>query len=307
MSGRGQALRADAWMLLASVIWGAAFVAQGKAAAHLDALSIIALRFLAGGMLLLPLVLARRSRVRNRSPWPTVLMGGSVAGLVMLLASLLQQRGIEAGATASAAGFITGLYVLFVPMLGLAIGVRTHATVWAGAVVASAGLYLLSVGPDLAMTRGDLLVLLCAAAWAVHVLLIGRFSPRCDAIELAAAQFLVTGLVAACLVPAMSPSMPDVGSVRAALGPLLYLGPVAVGVAFTLQVVGQRTAPPAHAAVILSMESLFAAVFGAWLGGERLTGGQYAGCGLMLAGILLAQSMDLRRRPPRTAETATPR
>jgi drug/metabolite transporter (DMT)-like permease len=298
MTGRARALRADAWMLLASVIWGAAFVAQGKAAAHLDALSIIALRFIAGGSLLVPIVLVR---------WRTVLTGGVSAGLVMLLASLLQQRGIEAGATASAAGFITGLYVLFVPMLGLLVGVRTHVSVWAGAVVAAAGLYLLSVGPDLSMTRGDLLVLLCALAWAVHVLLIGRFSPRCDAIELAAVQFLVTGVTAACLLPTLSQGPPSIESITAALWPLLYLGPVAVGVAFTLQVVGQRTAPPAHAAVILSMESLFAAVFGAWIGGERLTAAQYVGCGLMLAGILLAQAVDLRGGSTARSDTATPR
>jgi len=307
MTLRGQALRADAWMLLASIIWGAAFVAQGRAAAHLDALSIIALRFTVGGLLLLPIALARRSRVRAHSPWPTVALGGTLAGLVMLLAAVLQQRGIEAGATASAAGFITGLYVLFVPILGLAVGVRTHITVWAGALVAAAGLYLLSVGPDLSMSRGDVLVLLCALAWAVHVLLIGRFSPKCDAIELAAAQFLVTGVVAMCLLPFLSPSLPSIESIEAVIWPLVYLGPVAVGVAFTLQVVGQRTAPPAHAAVILSMESLFAAVFGAAIGGERLTGGQYVGCGLMLAGILLAQALDLRGKPAAAAETATPR
>lgn len=307
MTPRSRALRADAWMLLATVIWGAAFVAQGKASAHLDALSIVAMRFLAGGLLLLPIALVRRARVRAHSPWPTVAWGGVLAGLVMLLAALLQQRGIEAGATASAAGFITGLYVLFVPILGLLVGVRTHITVWAGAVVAAAGLYLLSVGPDLAMSRGDVLVLLCALAWAVHVLLIGRFSPKCDAIELAAAQFLVTGVVAACLLPFLSPTLPSMESIDAVIWPMLYLGPMAVGVAFTLQVVGQRTAPPAHAAVILSMESLFAAVFGAAIGGERLTGGQYVGCGLMLAGILLAQAADLRRSPAGEAASATPR
>jgi drug/metabolite transporter (DMT)-like permease len=157
------------------------------------------------------------------------------------------------------------------------------------------------------MTRGDLLVLLCALAWAVHVLLIGRFSPRCDAIELAAVQFLVTGVTAACLLPALSQGPPSIESITAALWPLLYLGPVAVGVAFTLQVVGQRTAPPAHAAVILSMESLFAAVFGAWIGGERLTAAQYVGCGLMLAGILLAQAVDLRGGSTARSDTATPR
>ncbi len=292
MSTKAGALRADLWMLLASAIWGAAFVAQHRAAEHLDALSIAALRFTAGGLLLLPIVAVRRRRVRAHSPAGTVLTGGLSAGLVMLVAFLLQQRGIEAGSTASAAGFITGLYVLFVPMLGLLGGMRTHPAVWAGAVFATVGLYLLSMSEDLRLSTGDALVLACAAAWAVHVLLIGRFSPRCDAIELAAAQFLVTGAAATLMLP----RLPTAEALAAAWWPMLYLGPVAVGVAFTLQVVGQRIAPPAHAAVILSMEGLFAAVFGALIGGERLGWGQYAGCGLMLGGILLAQWPEFTRR-----------
>ena len=289
------AVRADAWMLLASAIWGAAFVAQRDAAAHLDALSIAALRFTAGGVLLLPLVAWRRRRVRADSSLSTVVRGGLAAGSVMLVAFVLQQRGIEAGSTASAAAFITGLYVLFVPMLGLLGGLRTHPAVWAGALLATAGLYLLSMQAELRMSTGDALVLLCAIAWAVHVLLIGRFSPRCDAIELAAAQFLVTGAIAAVIAGLTLPALPSVEALRASLWPMVYLGPVAVGVAFTLQVVGQRTAPPAHAAVILSMEGLFGAVFGALIGGERLSGAQYGGCAMLLAGILVAQWPEFTR------------
>jgi len=226
----------------------------------------------------------------------TVVIGGLLCGSVMFGAFMLQQRGIEAGSTASAAGFITSLYVVFVPVVGLLVGVRTHPAVWMGAIIAAIGLYLLSVGSDLRMSWGDTLVLLCAVAWAVHVLLIGRFSPRCDAIELAAAQFLVTGTVATMSLQ----QLPSLEAVRACVWPMVYLGPAAVGVAFTLQVVGQRTAPPAHAAVILSLEGLFAAIFGAWLGAERLGSGQYAGCALMLGGILLAQWPELagRRNPP---------
>lgn len=296
MTARLSTLRADAWLLLASAIWGAAFVAQREVAGHLDAGAIAAIRFLAGGCMLLPIVAARRRRVRERSRVSTVMGGGLLCGLVMFGAFMLQQRGIEAGSTASAAGFITSLYVVFVPAVGLIVGVRTHPAVWMGAIVAAVGLYFLSVGSDLRMSWGDTLVLLCAVAWAAHVLLIGRFSPRCDAIELAAAQFLVTGGVAAATLQ----QWPTLDAVRACLWPMVYLGPAAVGVAFTLQVVGQRTAPPAHAAVILSLEGLFAAIFGAWLGAERLGGVQYAGCALMLGGILLAQWPELagRRKPP---------
>ncbi|MGA1266518.1 MAG: DMT family transporter [Phycisphaerales bacterium] len=296
MSDRRSALGADAMLLAASVIWGAAFVAQRAAAEHLDAWGLAAARFVMGGVLLLPLVVVRWRSARARHGMGLVVLGGLAAGSVMLVAFVLQQRGIEAGASASSAGFITGLYVLFVPMLGLLAGVRTHAWVWCGAIMATTGLYLLSVQDGLVIGRGDLLVLACAAAWAVHVLIIGRFSPRCDPLELAAMQFLATGVLAAVLAESMGGTLPSWHSVQAAWWPLLYLGPVAVGVAFTLQVVGQRTAPPADAAVILSMEGLFAALFGALLANERLSGAQYAGCGLMLVGILVAQWPDIRPR-----------
>jgi drug/metabolite transporter (DMT)-like permease len=290
-------------LLVASAIWGAAFVAQRDAAAQLGAMEIAALRFLAGGVLLLPIVAIRRTSVRATSPPRVVLLGGTIAGVLMLVAFVLQQTGIERGSTASSAGFITGLYVVFVPMLGLLWGVRTHAAVWVGAVMAAAGLYLLSVDASLRMSKGDLLVLACAVAWAVHVLVIGRFSPRCDPIELAAMQFLVTGGIALVLLP----RWPAAGAIEQVIWPMLYLGPVAVGVAFTLQVVGQRTAPPAHAAVILSMEGLFAALFGALLGQERLAWMQYGGCGLMLAGILVAQWPELAGRRARPVpETPVP-
>ena len=290
-------------LLVASAIWGAAFVAQRDAAAQLGAMEIAALRFLAGGVLLLPIVAIRRTSVRATSPPRVVLLGGTIAGVLMLVAFVLQQTGIERGYTASSAGFITGLYVVFVPMLGLLWGVRTHAAVWVGAVMAAAGLYLLSVDASLRMSEGDLLVLACAVAWAVHVLVIGRFSPRCDPIELAAMQFLVTGGIAVVLLP----KWPAAGAIEQVIWPMLYLGPVAVGVAFTLQVVGQRTAPPAHAAVILSMEGLFAALFGALLGQERLAWMQYGGCGLMLAGILVAQWPELAgRRAGPVPETPVP-
>jgi len=292
LNAAATALRADLLLLLASAIWGAAFVAQRKAALHLDATEIAALRFLAGGLLLVPVVAVRRRAVRALSPLPTVLWGGSLAGVVMLVAFLLQQKGIEAGSTASSAGFITSLYVLFVPILGLVSGVRTHVAVWLGAVLAAAGLYMLSVDPSLRMSAGDLLVLASAVAWAVHVLVIGRFSPRCDPIELAATQFLVTGGLALIMMR----RLPAAEALEQSLWPMIYMGPVAVSVAFTLQVVGQRTAPPAHAAVILSLEGLFAALCGASLGEERLSWVQYAGCGLMLGGILTAQWPDLTGR-----------
>ena len=204
----------------------------------------------------------------------------------MVLAAYLQQKGIES-TTASSAGFITGLYVLFVPLIGLLFGHRVGWSAWVGVTLATVGLYLLSVSAELHMSRGDLLVLGCAVIWAIHVLIIGRYAPRCDPIELAAVQFLVTGVVA--FVFMMRHGLPEWSHVSSAWMSLVYLGALAVAVAFTLQVVGQRTAPPTHAAILLSMESPFAAIAGAILISERLSSREYCGCALMLAGILVSQ------------------
>jgi drug/metabolite transporter (DMT)-like permease len=266
----------------------------------LDAVSILAIRFLMGAAILAPVIIVRRVRKVNMpSPGALLWSGGLFAGLAMLLAAYLQQRGIES-TTASSAGFITGLYVLFVPLIGLMLGQRVGWSAWLGVTLATVGLYLLSVSAELHMSRGDLLVLGCAVIWAIHVLIIGRYAPRCDPIELAAVQFLVTGVVAAIFM--MSRGLPEWSHVSSAWMSLTYLGALAVGVAFTLQVVGQRTAPPTHAAILLSMESPFAAIAGALLIAERLSGREYLGCALMLAGILVSQLLG-RNAAKKNTET----
>jgi drug/metabolite transporter (DMT)-like permease len=297
---RRETIRADLLLLVASAIWGVAFVAQQDAAKSLDAVSILAIRFLMGAAILAPVIIVRRVRKVNMpSPGALLWSGGLFAGLAMLLAAYLQQRGIES-TTASSAGFITGLYVLFVPLIGLMLGQRVGWSAWLGVTLATVGLYLLSVSAELHMSRGDLLVLGCAVIWAIHVLIIGRYAPRCDPIELAAVQFLVTGVVAAIFM--MSRGLPEWSHVSSAWMSLTYLGALAVGVAFTLQVVGQRTAPPTHAAILLSMESPFAAIAGALLIAERLSGREYLGCALMLAGILVSQLLG-RNAAKKNTET----
>ena len=300
MTLRRETIRADLLLLVASAIWGVAFVAQQDAAKSLDAVSILAIRFLMGAAILAPVRIVRRVRKVNMpSPGALLWSGGLFAGLAMLLAAYLQQRGIES-TTASSAGFITGLYVLFVPLIGLMLGQRVGWSAWLGVTLATVGLYLLSVSAELHMSRGDLLVLGCAVIWAIHVLIIGRYAPRCDPIELAAVQFLVTGVVAAIFM--MSRGLPEWSHVSSAWMSLTYLGALAVGVAFTLQVVGQRTAPPTHAAILLSMESPFAAIAGALLIAERLSGREYLGCALMLAGILVSQLLG-RNAAKKNTET----
>ena len=189
--------------------------------------------------------------------------------------------------TAAKAGFITGLYLILVPILGLLLKHTTGLTTWLGAVLAVGGLYLLSINDDFSMSFGDMLQFVGALFWAVHILLIDHFSGRVSPLKLSSAQFLVCGLLS--LAASLVVEAPTMDAVIAGWQPILYAGLVSVGVAYTLQVVGQKSANPAHAAIILSLESVFAAIGGVWLLDETLSLRAWCGCGLMMAGMLLSQ------------------
>jgi drug/metabolite transporter (DMT)-like permease len=287
-------LRADLLLLLTAIIWGFAFVAQRTGMAHVEPFTFNAVRFLIGGLALLPVLALNRRQVAAAplSPAPAagrsraVLAGGLAAGAVMFGAATLQQMGIV-HTTAGKAGFITSLYVVLVPLLGLALGHRPSAATWAGAILAAAGLYFLTMQGNFRMAWGDLLVLLGAVLWAGHMLLLGRLSPGRDPIRLAFVQFLACAALSGAAALALETT--TAANLRLALGAILFTGILSVGVGYTLQVVGQRHAPPADAAILLSMEALFAVIGGRLLLGEHLTSRALLGCGLMLAGILVSQ------------------
>lgn len=299
---------ADLLLLFVAVIWGGGFVAQRLGMEHVRPLTYNAARFALGAAVLVPFIVAQRRRpgdVQSRhvrdpaqgagSPQAGAVRltrGGALAGIVLFMAATLQQFGIEE-TTAGKAGFITGLYVLFVPVLGLLVGERTRGATWVGAVIAAVGLYLLSVTNEFTIGRGDLLVLACAVGWAVHVLVIARLSPRTDPLRLACVQFAWTAVLS--FLGALLTEHVTAAQLRAATGAILYGGVCSVGIAYTLQVVGQRYAPPAHAAILLSGEAVFAALGGWWLLEERLNERELSGCALMLAGILASQ-VGLRNR-----------
>jgi drug/metabolite transporter (DMT)-like permease len=198
--------------------------------------------------------------------------------------------------TAGNAGFITGLYVVLVPILGLFMSQKTSAGTWIGAVLASLGLYLLSVSASFTISPGDILVLLGAFFWAGHVLVIGRFSPNMDSYRLAFIQYAACSLMSLAVAGIWETTTIEALS-RAAL-PILYGGVCSVGIAYTLQIVGQKEAPSAHAAILLSLESVFAAIGGWIILDELLTPRQLAGCSLMLLGMLLSQLWGIGRAAP---------
>jgi len=303
---RWRLIGAESMLLLAAILWGGAFVAQKRAwALEVEVLPLISMRFLLGAAVLAPLAIWRAPRAgaksgrRRRDLW----IGGAVAGAALFVGAILQQAGMK-WTTPGVAGFITGLYVLFVPMLGLLVGVRAHAPVWIGACLATVGLYLMSVHGRPEINPGDALVLLGSVAWALHVLVIAWAAPRTDPILLSVIQFAVTGVLAS--IASIATGRSPIEGLENAPFDILYLGVVAVAIAFTLQVIGQRVTPAPHAVIILSLEAIFAAIGGAIFFDERFGIAALIGSGLMLGGALLSQLVD----PPKPvkapeAEAAT--
>lgn len=281
-------IKSDALLLLTALIWGFAFVAQRVGMNYVGPFTFNGIRFALGIAVLIPLLL--RKTAPRRAPaqrgFKDLVWSGSLAGIALFTGASLQQAGLVY-TTAGNAGFITGLYVVMVPLLGLVFGHRPHVGTWLGAVFAAIGLYLLSVTEGFSIAFGDFLVLLGAFFWAVHVLIIGWLSPRSSALKLAFVQY--TACSALSLVTAAAFEEPAFAMVLGAAVPLLYGGALSVGVAYTLQVVGQQHAHPAHAAILMSLEAVFAAVGGWLLLGEVFTPRELFGCGLMLTGMLVSQ------------------
>lgn len=273
--------KADLTLLLVSVIWGTAFAVQRVAAQVGSVFMFNGLRFMLGVLVLLPFTGLRWNF--SRRDWGLVLF----AGTLLFGGSALQQMGMQS-TTAGNAGFITTMYVVLVPIV-LFVGwrERPHWLAWVAAFLALSGTFLLSTGGEFAFRFGDVLELLGAVFWSVHVIILGKFAPRVDPIRFSAGQFivggalnLVAGLVFERSISILQPAI---------FGGLLYTGIFSVGVAYTLQVVGQRHTPPADAALILSLEGVMAALFGWWWLHETLLPLQLLGCALIFAAIFLAQ------------------
>jgi drug/metabolite transporter (DMT)-like permease len=284
-----KSLKSDALLLLTAAIWGSAFVAQRVGMEHIGPFTYNGIRFTLGALTLLPLVLKRRRQAAKNTPASghRLLLGGSLlAGLCLFLGAALQQRGLVY-TTAGKAGFITGLYVVLVPLLGLLWRQRPGIGTWYGAFLAVIGLYLLGVTEHFTVAPGDFLVLAGTIFWAFHVLTLGWFSPRTDSIQLAFYQFGVCAILS--LLAALMTEPISLEKIGAAAMPIFYGGCLSVGLAYTLQVVAQKDAEPAHAAIILSLETVFAGLAGWLLLGEKLSHRGLLGCALILGGMLLSQ------------------
>ncbi|MEJ2220180.1 MAG: DMT family transporter [Desulfobacterales bacterium] len=296
---KGRTVKSDALLLATAIIWGFAFVAQRVGMDYVGPFTFNGIRFAIGSLSLLPLVvMSREQRTATHKILPpagskTILFGGAALGLALFAGASLQQIGLVY-TTAGKAGFITGLYVIMVPLLGLFWRQQPKIGTWIGAVLAAVGLYFLSVTEEFTIELGDLLVLIGAFFWAAHVLIIGWLSPRINPIKLAFSQYVACSILS--LTTAVLIEDITMLSIFQAAIPILYGGLLSVGIAYTLQVVAQRDAHPAHAAILLSLESVFAAVGGWLVLGEIISARGLFGCGLMLAGMLLSQLWGLMGR-----------
>jgi drug/metabolite transporter (DMT)-like permease len=288
--------RANLLMLVAAMIWGTAFVAQRASLDFIGPFLFTGLRFLLGSAVVLALCLrpaasGSRSALSALVRSPSLAWPGALIGTVLAVAIVLQQTGLRYTLVANA-GFISSLYVIVVPLVGVLLGHRTGAATWLGAVLAVAGMYFLSVDESFVVQRGDFYQLGCAIVVSFQVLLIGRYARTQDALALSFVQYATCGAI--CLAAALVLEPIRASSIAAALPTIVYSGALSVGIGYTIQVIAQRDAAPAHAAVIFSMEGVFAALAG-WLAlGETLSSRAIGGCALMLAGLIVCQWLPTR-------------
>jgi drug/metabolite transporter (DMT)-like permease len=283
-------MKSNMLLMLTAAIWGFAFVAQRVGMQYVGAFAFNGVRFALGSISLVPLIIYFKNKKAAEqledAPPASALVPGIIAGSVLFFGASLQQAGL-AYTTAGKAAFITGLYIVIVPLLGIFLKQRTGVNTWIGVVLAASGLYFLSVNEDFTIAIGDFLEIIGAFFWAVHILVIDHFTKKVDALKLSFVQFAMCSLLS--IIAAFIFEDISISGIGQAAIPILYGGLLSVGVAYTLQVVAQKHAKPSHAAIILSMETVFAAIGGALLLGEDLGGRGYFGCALMLAGMLLTQ------------------
>jgi len=276
-------------LLLTAIIWGLAFVAQKAGMEFIGPFAFNGIRFTLGAASLLPLLLFKKyftSNTTQISDNSSTIKGGLVMGLVLFVASSLQQVGIIES-TAGNAGFITSLYIIFVPFIGIFIKHKINREVWIGAILAIIGLYFLSINKQMQMAAGDSLVLISAVFWAIHIVLIGYYAPKVNILLLSIIQFTISAVLN--LIVAFIFETVEWQMISDALYPILYGGIMSIGVAYTLQMVGQKNVAPSKAAIILSFESVFA-LLGSWLIlNEIIDFRKGMGAAIMLAGLIISQ------------------
>ena len=300
---RGQA-RSNLLLLMTAIIWGSAFIAQSKGADVIGPFTFNTVRYALAVVALLPVIyiFSRKRNSENTvdqdipkaNGTKTLIIGGIATGIALFTASSLQQYAM-AFTTAAKAGFITTLYVILVPIVGIFLKKKIRPIIWFCALLAVIGLYLLSIKPGtFSISRGDFFVLLCALAFTGHILIIDYFSPKTDGVKLSCIQFAVVSI--ASFVAMMMTETFVLSEVLDAIIPLLYTGVLSSSVGYTCQIIAQKKADPVISSLILSLESVFAAIFGALILHESMSGREITGCAIMFVAIIIAKLPEKKNR-----------
>ena len=277
-------------LVLTALIWGCAFVAQSVGMDYVGPFSFNMARFLIGAIVLLPVIWfmdrQRKTGAEKGAGQKTLIIGGICCGIALAVASTLQQWGILF-TTVGKAGFITAMYIVIVPLLGIFIGKKVRPLIIGCVAIAVVGFYFLCMTESLRLGLGDFLVLLCAIAFSIHILVIDHFSPKVDGVKMSAIQFLTAAIISA--VPTLLWEQPVFTEILQAWQPVLYAGVMSCGVAYTLQIIAQKNADPTVASLLLSLESVFSVLAGWVLLGQGLSLKELFGCVLIFCAIILAQ------------------
>ena len=277
-------------LVLTALIWGCAFVAQSVGMDYVGPFTFNMARFLIGAIVLLPVIWfmdrQRKTGAEKGAGQKTLIIGGICCGIALAVASTLQQWGILF-TTVGKAGFITAMYIVIVPLLGIFIGKKVRPLIIGCVAIAVVGFYFLCMTESLRLGLGDFLVLLCAIAFSIHILVIDHFSPKVDGVKMSAIQFLTAAIISA--VPTLLWEQPVFTEILQAWQPVLYAGVMSCGVAYTLQIIAQKNADPTVASLLLSLESVFSVLAGWVLLGQGLSLKELFGCVLIFCEIILAQ------------------
>ncbi len=277
-------------LVLTALIWGCAFVAQSVGMDYVGPFTFNMARFLIGAIVLLPVIWfmdrQRKTGAEKGAGQKTLIIGGICCGTALAVASTLQQWGILF-TTVGKAGFITAMYIVIVPLLGVFIGKKVRPLIIGCVAIAVVGFYFLCMTESLRLGLGDFLVLLCAIAFSIHILVIDHFSPKVDGVKMSAIQFLTAAIISA--VPTLLWEQPVFTEILQAWQPVLYAGVMSCGVAYTLQIIAQKNADPTVASLLLSLESVFSVLAGWVLLGQGLSLKEMFGCVLIFCAIILAQ------------------
>ena len=289
-------------MLFTALIWGSSFVAQKSGMDYIEPFTFNGIRMVIGGLVLIPFILLMdRKKARDGAAEPMsdeekakarkkIIAGGICCGLAIFVASSLQQFGVSY-TTAGKAGFITTLYVVIVPIISVLLRKRVRPIMWLCVVLGAVGLYLLCMTDDsFKLAFGDMLVLLCAVAFAVHIMVVDHFAARLDGTKLSCIQFLTSGILG--LIGMAIFESPDINAIL----PILYAGVLSCGLGYTFQVIAQKYAEPTVASLLMSLESVFAVISGAILLHETMSMRELTGCAVIFAAVIISQLPEKKKK-----------